>query len=286
MNKFMPGRIILRSAEGEGGGGGGPEGGSDATANPVDRLERRLEQLTTVVGGLIDQTKRDKATTSLSQKEREVEAAVSEAEAEIQRAEQAVAEAYDSGEGVDIAKANRRMAEAIAQRENAKAEKREFDALKAQAERRSGGSSGAPGQEGGEKLDTTNLTAWKKKHASWYGVDDEMTSAAHGIDRQIRAAGVIPVGSSEYFEAIDRQMRQKFPDRMARTPDNEGGRGAGQGDARRGGRIPASVAEGYRRMGINIDDPKVAERMVRNREIAVQKGMLPSEPVTGRIITR
>ena len=60
----------------------------------------------------------------------------------------------------------------------------------------------------------------------------------------------------------------------------------GGGNNRQQTRIPATVAEGYRRMGIDIDDPEVAKRMVANREIAVRKGWLPEKPNMGRILQR
>ena len=52
------------------------------------------------------------------------------------------------------------------------------------------------------------------------------------------------------------------------------------------GRINKTIAEGYRRMGIDIDDPKVAERMLKNRQAAVEKGILPEQPIQGSIIQR
>jgi len=58
-----------------------------------------------------------------------------------------------------------------------------------------------------------------------YGVDTDMTKAAHEVDRSIREAGVIPVGSQEYFKAIDRQMAQKYPDRFRSPPDTAAARG-------------------------------------------------------------
>jgi hypothetical protein len=148
------------------------------------------------------------------------------------------------------------------------------------------------GQGGGadDDLDTTNLDNWKKSNASWYGIDSDMTKAAHSIDASIRAAGVLEPGSSQYFEAVDRQMRQKFPDRFEGSPQTGGGSGGstytGGGNNRQQTRIPATVAEGYRRMGIDIDDPEVAKRMVANREIAVRKGWLPEKPNMGRILQR
>ena len=153
-----------------------------------------------------------------------------------------------------------------------------------EAEKRDGGKREEP--EGGD-LDTTNLDSWRTKHSSWYGVDKDMTKAAHEIDAQIRGAGVLEAGSKEYFDAIDRQMSQKFPDQFKGTPRTGSGGGAPvTSGGQRQVRIPASVADGYRRMGINIDDPKVAQRMVKNRERAVDKGWLPEQPASGRLVTR
>ena len=109
-----------------------------------------------------------------------------------------------------------------------------------------------------------------------------MTRAAHEIDGRIRAAGAIPVGSKEYFKAIDREMSSRFPDKFGGTPTTAGG-GGGGGTSPRKGRIAQSIVEGWRRMGINVNDPKVIERMTKHRELAVSKGILPQEPVGGAI---
>ena len=51
-------------------------------------------------------------------------------------------------------------------------------------------------------------------------------------------------------------------------------------------RIPEAIASGYRRMGINVDDPEVAKQMVGAREQAVRKGFLPETPAYGSVVTR
>ena len=81
-------------------------------------------------------------------------------------------------------------------------------------------------------------------------------------------------------------MSQKYPDRMGGTPSTMGGGYSGTPNTASRGRIDKSVAEGYRRMGINIDDPETAKRMIANRQKAVQKGFLPDQPVRGPIVTR
>jgi hypothetical protein len=212
---------------------------------------------------------------------RELHNAKQEAERAVLDAETALATAYDDGEGLEIAKAQRKLSEAVA-----KVERRDADleSWKAQVKAAEAKAKAAPPKAGGD-LDDTNLRDWKTKHSTWYGVDAEMTKASHEIDRQIRAAGVLSVGSKEYFEAIDRSLSQKYPDKFGGTPQGMTGSQQQQNTATKG-RINRSIADGYRRMGINIDDPKTAERMLKHRETAVQKGILPQQPIQGSIIQR
>ncbi len=195
--------------------------------------------------------------------------AVKAAAAKVDAAEKALEEAFDDGDGADIAKAQRALTESIAQREKVNMEAQNIASNR-------GWTRG--NNSGGEDLDTTNLDNWKSSHSDWYGVDKDMTKAAHEIDAQIRGAGVLEPGSREYFIAIDKQMAQKYPDRFRGTPPTGGGGGGGAHYPRGGTqRIEKEIAEGYRRMGIDIDDPVVAKRMIQNREVAVQKGLLPAE---------
>lgn len=285
-------REILRNREDESGGGavffedeGVSVGNDPAPADDrTSKLESRLDKLASSLEGFMNNQREEKQRNDASQIERRIDAAIAAQTKKLDEAEDALAEAYDDGDGRAIAKAQRAVSEqaAVVERVKAQAEQYRND-LKAN-ERRDGGT-----RSGGsdDDLDTTNLDNWKQKHASWYGVDKEMTKYAHELDAQIRSNGVLASGSKEYFEAIDRQMRQKFPDQFQGTPPT-GGSSRGGGQPTSGGRqrIPASVAEGYRRMGINVDDPEVAKRMVANRQKAVQKGWLSEQPATGRVFTR
>lgn len=277
---------FFRSPEDEGAGGasgyaeeGAQPAPDNSTTDKFSALEERLAQITQSVDGLTQQQKRERAAGAISARESELTRAKQDAESAVGAAERTLAEAYDNGEGVEIAKAQRALTEAIAKRERADMTLGNFKEQLKAAERKQESGAGA--------VDDTNLRDWKSKHSAWYGVDAEMTKASHEIDRQIRAAGVLSVGSKDYFNAIDRAMSQKYPDRFGGTPPTGGAaRGGNQGGSSSRGVINRSIAEGYRRMGINIDDPKVAERMVKNREVAVQKGILPSTPVGGQVVTR
>ncbi len=279
MNIFK--QEILRNAEGEGAGGAvslEAEGASPAS-DKFSALEDRLNKVAQTVEQQNRGAHQRDIDNRIEARRRELETAQTKTETSVNDAEKALADAYDNGEGVEIAKAQRALTEAVATREHAKGDLRQFDgeverAKKAQPQAQS-------------TLDDKNLSGWKQKHAEWYGVDAELTRAAHEIDRQIRDAGVISVGSTDYFNAVDRQLSQKFPDRFGGTPPTGGaGQGAGGQQTSRRGRIAQSIADGWRRMGINMDDPKVVDRMVKNRQAAVEKGILPDTPVSGSVITR
>ena len=54
---------------------------------------------------------------------------------------------------------------------------------------------------------------WIERNSDWWGVDDEMTMAAMGIDRKLQKEyGADYVGTEEYFKTIDKTMRKRFPE--------------------------------------------------------------------------
>jgi hypothetical protein len=48
---------------------------------------------------------------------------------------------------------------------------------------------------------------------SWYGTDDDMSYLAMGIHRRLEREGVA-LGSAHYFNVIDKEMRQRFPEKF------------------------------------------------------------------------
>ena len=54
---------------------------------------------------------------------------------------------------------------------------------------------------------------WVDRNNDWWGVDDEMTMTAMGIDRKLQKEyGADYVGTEEYFQTIDKTMRKRFPE--------------------------------------------------------------------------
>ena len=54
---------------------------------------------------------------------------------------------------------------------------------------------------------------WVERNNDWWGVDDEMTMTAMGIDRKLQKEyGADYIGTEEYFQTIDKTMRKRFPE--------------------------------------------------------------------------
>ena len=54
---------------------------------------------------------------------------------------------------------------------------------------------------------------WVDRNSDWWGIDDEMTMTAMGIDRKLQKEyGADYVGTEEYFKTIDKTMRKRFPE--------------------------------------------------------------------------
>ena len=81
---------------------------------------------------------------------------------------------------------------------------------------------------------------WAERN-NWYGKDNVMTHAAWGIHRQlIQVEGVDP-NSDEYYDELDKRIRQAFPQKF----------GNGGGTLNGGGRTVQTVAPASRASGIN-----------------------------------
>jgi len=53
----------------------------------------------------------------------------------------------------------------------------------------------------------------------WYGTDDDMSYLAMGIHRRLVREGV-PTGSDKYWKAIDKEMRQRYPEKFEETTES------------------------------------------------------------------
>jgi hypothetical protein len=69
-----------------------------------------------------------------------------------------------------------------------------------------------PTQEDAPRL-TPRTQKWVNANSDWWGVDEEMTMTAMGLDKKLaKEYGSGYVGSEEYFRTIDKTMRKRFPE--------------------------------------------------------------------------
>lgn len=62
---------------------------------------------------------------------------------------------------------------------------------------------------------TPRTREWVAENSSWFGKDEEMTSAAMGLDRKLqREYGPDFIGTEEYFRVIDSTMKKRFPEQL------------------------------------------------------------------------
>jgi hypothetical protein len=141
-----------------------------------------------------------------------IETSKSAAETELLAAKKRFKEAYDSGDSDALVEAQAEVAQATLKLDRAvtmkpiEVEEREFQPAK---------------QETPPPLDR-RTKRWMNENSDWWGVDEEMTMTAMGLDKKLqREYGSEYVGSDEYFKTIDRVMRKRFPEHFESERSDE-----------------------------------------------------------------
>jgi hypothetical protein len=131
-----------------------------------------------------------------------IEQSQSTAQLELDSAKKRYKEAYESGDVDAITEAQAEIAKAALRIDKAsglrpiEVEERGFQ----------------PPQPEQPKLNP-RTKKWVERNNDWWGVDDEMTMTAMGIDRKLQKEyGADYVGTEEYFQTIDKTMRKRFPE--------------------------------------------------------------------------
>lgn len=268
-----------------GAGGGGGQGASGApTTDRQAAYEARLDKMGQSIDQLLNRTRKDEEVREAEGKLAQIRTAVTESvnklKGDVKQAEDALAAAYDEGEGKDIARAQRILSERAArleriQSDGARLLKEQEAKIKAEPKKDTADSDG---------VDRTELNKWLAANP-WYNTDAEKRTAANQIDAALKAEGQILTGTPQYFEAINKRMAEKFPAFFKGSPGSAGG-GSGEQVGQAQTRVDRETAEAWRRMGINVDDPDTVKRMLGHRQTAVEKGILPQTPITGRVLAR
>ena len=63
---------------------------------------------------------------------------------------------------------------------------------------------------------------WVDNNSGWWGIDEEMTMTAMGLDKKLaKEYGSDYVGTEEYFQTIDKTMRKRFPEHFEDAQSHE-----------------------------------------------------------------
>jgi len=143
-----------------------------------------------------------------------IETSKGAAEIELEAAEKAYKQAYEDGNSEALVSAQKAITKASIKLDRAtdmkpiEVEDREFKAP-------------LPVEPDKPRL-TPRTQKWVDKNSDWWGVDDEMTMSAMGLDKRLqREYGPDYVGTEEYFQTIDKTMRKRFPEHFEDVQSNE-----------------------------------------------------------------
>ena len=127
-------------------------------------------------------------------------------ERELEIARRNFKEAYDSGDADLLAEAQEKLIEAKQRVQKVQEYKPEFTEEALQT-----AETDVQIPQTQARLDP-KTQAWLDRNP-WYGTDDDMSYLAMGVHRRLEREGVV-LGSDHYFNVIDKEMRQRFPEKF------------------------------------------------------------------------
>ena len=168
---------------------------------------REQQEAIAVAQRLIEENKRIKGILTSGEKEY-VSTVQRAAQLELDAAKRAYKEAYDAGDTDKVIDAQQAMQQAnikVMQAQNFKMpslQEENFDVQPAQQ------------PEPARRVDP-KAEEWQERNP-WFGPNKSMTAYALGLHEELKSNGV-SVGSEEYYGALDRTMRKRFPEAFVST---------------------------------------------------------------------
>ena len=168
-----------------------------------ERALREQQEAVSLAQKLVEENKKLKGKLSEGEKSL-VMTATREAELDMQMAERAYKEAYDSGDSDQILEAQKKLNSVSSRLEKLKGYKpalqpEENDVQNQQVQAQ------AP------RLDQ-KTAEWRRQN-TWFGQDEDMTAAALGLHQKLeKQYGAQYIGTDEYWSTVDKTMKKRFPD--------------------------------------------------------------------------
>lgn len=139
-----------------------------------------------------------------------IETAKTAAQTELDVAKKKMREAFEAGDGEALASAQEEISRAT------------FKIDKAQTMRPIEHEEQKEYKPAAKQEIPAKTKRWMDKNNDWFGVDDEMTMSAVGLDKKLQKQyGADYVGTDEYFQEVDRTMRKRFPEHFRSHEDND-----------------------------------------------------------------
>jgi len=159
---------------------------------------------------LFEENKRIKSMLSSGEKEY-VAAVKNSTELQLEMAKKAYREAYDTGDIDKQMEAQELITKATMQLEkvtNFKLPPLQEEKFEVQ-----------PQQQVQVQRPDNRVMRWQQQNP-WFGQDEEMTASALGLHEKLKRTGVI-IGSDEYYNALDKTMRKRFPEHFGEPEPEE-----------------------------------------------------------------
>ena len=135
----------------------------------------------------------------------------SSAQLELDNAKKRMKEAFESGDSDGLATAQEEITKATMRIDRAHS-MRPIEATEDQP---------PPVRQAPNKV-APKTQAWISENSEWFGVDEEMTMAAMGLDKKLQKQyGADYIGSDDYFKTIDKVMRKRFPENFGSHEDDD-----------------------------------------------------------------
>ena len=168
-----------------------------------ERALREQQEAVALAQKLVEENKKLKGRLTEGEKSL-IMTATREAELDMQMAERAYKEAYDSGDSDQILEAQKKLHSVSSRLERLKGYK---PALQSQENDVQNSQVQAPAPQLDQKTDN-----WRKQN-TWFGQDEEMTATALGLHQKLeKQYGANYIGTDEYWSTVDKTMRKRFPD--------------------------------------------------------------------------
>ena len=168
-----------------------------------ERALREQQEAVSLAQKLVEENKRLKGRLTEGEKSL-IMTATREAELDMQMAERAYKEAYDSGDSDQILEAQKRLNSVSGRLEKLKGYKPALQSQENDVQNQQV-------QNPAPQLDQ-KTNAWRKQN-TWFGQDEEMTATALGLHQKLeKQYGAQYIGTDEYWSTVDKTMRKRFPD--------------------------------------------------------------------------